>query len=220
MTDPDLLAALLPEGVVSVCGVPEQDAEGLRALGPSERAAIEGVVPSRGNEFVTGRMLARRALARLGVTVEAIDRGPEGAPVWPPGIVGSITHTRRLCAVAVARAQDFAGIGIDAEPDEALPTEILDEVTRPSERDWLATLPEGERGPTARLVFAIKECVYKAQYPIARRFLDFPDVEVTTPIGEDGWSASILAAGTPSQVSGRWARAQGHWLTTCVLAVR
>lgn len=218
--DAGLLSPLWPAGVVSLCASPIAGAGHEDVLAPVERAAIADAVPSRRTEFITGRWLARRALTQLGLQVEAIAVGADRAPVWPRGVVGSITHTRRLCAVAVARGDRFAAIGLDAEPVEALSPQVLDEVTRPSERQWLVTLPEAERGETARLVFAIKECVYKTQYPIARRFLDFADVELTTPIGEGTWTASILRPDAPTQLSGRWARAQGHWLSTCALPAR
>ena len=223
--DTQLFASLLPAGVLSKDTATTESAAHDDVLAPSERAAITDAVPSRRAEFTTGRWLARRALAQLGVEVDAIDVGPDRAPLWPPGIVGSITHTRGLCAVAVARSEDVAAIGLDAEPAEALSVQVLHEVPRPSERRWLATLPEDERGPPARLlfarlVFAIKECVYKAQYPIAARFLDFPDVEVTTPISDGTWSASILRPDEPRRLTGRYARAEGHWLAACALPLR
>jgi 4'-phosphopantetheinyl transferase EntD len=44
--------------------------------------------------------------------------------------VGSITHTRGFCAAACARSDDYLSLGVDAEPDEPLPAEIIDEVKR------------------------------------------------------------------------------------------
>jgi 4'-phosphopantetheinyl transferase EntD len=49
-------------------------------------------------------------------------------PVWPDGVVGSITHTGDFAAAAVAWAADIAGLGIDSEQviDPAAARDIAD----------------------------------------------------------------------------------------------
>jgi len=69
--------------------------------------------------------------------------------------------------------RDVAAIGIDIEPAELLPPELLEMVATPQERRRLGDDPY--RG---RLLFAAKEAVYKAVYPLDRVFLDYHDIEV------------------------------------------
>jgi 4'-phosphopantetheinyl transferase N-terminal domain len=83
---------------------------------PEERSSVSKAVGSRRWEFTTARTCARTALGGLGLSVVAIPAGPRGEPLWPPGVVGSITHCEGYRACAVARMDDLMSIGIDAEP--------------------------------------------------------------------------------------------------------
>ncbi len=152
-------------------------------LSEAEAAIVARAVESRRQEFGVGRACARRALGRLGIAVHTIGSHPERDPVWPDGVVGSITHTvdssgRLRCAVAVASATVAAGIGIDAEPATPLDAELMTLVCRPGE------VAPGD-AEAAKIVFCAKEALYKAIFPLTRRFLEFSDVEtmVSLPTG-------------------------------------
>src|SRR5258707_403796 len=107
-----LIARIVPDGIgVAEALIGDHEA----ALFPVETAQIAAAVPSRRREFATGRMLARRALRAIGGPEIALISGTDRAPRWPDGFVGSITHTASRAAAAVARLEDFAGIGIDIE---------------------------------------------------------------------------------------------------------
>lgn len=112
-----MIERLLPAPVASVQA---RDEPLEIELLPEEQRLLDGAVEKRRREFVTGRACARRALQKLGLPATAIARGPRGEPLWPPAVVGSITHCRRYTASAVARASDLVAIGIDAEANEAL----------------------------------------------------------------------------------------------------
>src|SRR5688572_23979746 len=63
------------------------------AVLPSEEAAVvAGSVPKRQRQFAGARTCARRALASLGVPTQAVLSGSRGEPLWPPHVVGSLTH--------------------------------------------------------------------------------------------------------------------------------
>jgi 4'-phosphopantetheinyl transferase EntD len=158
------LLTILPAGAVAA-EIDEAEGEDfLAGLHPEERAAIEGAGERRRREFAAGRECARRALRRLGVEACALPVGGDGAPVWPPGIVGSITHKGSYRAAAVARVDDvLRGIGIDAEVDDPLPTGVLETIATPVEVAQVEALL-GER-PGARwdrLLFSAKEAAVKA----------------------------------------------------------
>jgi 4'-phosphopantetheinyl transferase EntD len=167
--------------------------EGL--LFPEEAAAVAEAVEKRRREFTTGRMCARGALGRLGVPPAPIPRGESGAPRWPSGIVGSITHCAGYRGAAVARARDMLTIGIDAEPDDPLPDGVLDAVSLAGERARLRDLAARIPGTSwDRLLFSAKESVYKAWFPLAGRWLDFADADITIDPAAGTFDARLLVA--------------------------
>jgi 4'-phosphopantetheinyl transferase EntD len=145
-----------------------------------EAALVANFSEKRRREFVAGRRCARRALADLGITDFPLLAGPDRAPLWPGAVVGSITHTEvgagGYCGVAVAHRRLVAGLGVDAEPRQPLSPELWPRVLDAEE--GRAALAAAEPGVWARLIFSAKEAVYKAIYPLCRRFLDFPDVHI------------------------------------------
>jgi len=148
-------------------------------LFPEEEAAVPRAAGRRRREFATGRACARQALSDLGVHPAPIGRGARGAPDWPDTIVGSITHCSGYCAAVVARADCLPAIGIDAEPHLPLPDGVASVVARPAELSRLARLRRSEPGfHWDRLLFSAKESVYKAWFPLTRRWLGFQEAEI------------------------------------------
>lgn len=90
-------------------------------LFPEEIHSLDNVVDRRRIEFATGRYCAKKAISLLGVTPIAIVIGDGREPVWPSGIVGSITHCSGYCAAVVAKSSQVLSSGIDAEENLPLP---------------------------------------------------------------------------------------------------
>jgi 4'-phosphopantetheinyl transferase EntD len=191
---------------------------------PEEMALVANAVDKRRREFVTARNCAHEALRALGIAPGPILAGERGMPRWPPGIAGSITHCAGYRGAAVARSGDLAAIGIDAEPDGPLPDGVLDVVSLPAERARLRALAEAR--PAVhwdRLLFSAKESVYKAWFPLTRRWLGFDEAEITIGAGdgtEDGTvEARLLVPGPEiggrplAGFSGRWLARDGLVLT-------
>jgi 4'-phosphopantetheinyl transferase EntD len=196
-------------------------------LFPEEQAVIANAVESRRREFATGRMCARAALARLGQPAVAVIRGPGGAPQWPEGIVGSITHCDGYRAAAVALTKDVVSLGVDAEPDEPLPDhDMLDLIALEQERVRLRELAAGTPGTSwDRLLFATKESVYKTWFPLARCWLGFESAEVVIDAHEGTFTARLLVDGplvngSPlTLLHGRWLACQGLLMAAIVFPV-
>jgi 4'-phosphopantetheinyl transferase EntD len=168
------------------------------------------------------RTCARRALAGLGIAETAIPRGPKGQPIWPAGVVGSITHTTGYYAAAVAHAAKIRSIGVDAEVHGELPDGVLRHIAFGPELDWLAGRDHGEVW-WDRLLFSAKESVYKAWFPLTGRWLGFEDAEITIDPAEHTFAATILIDGTAltgpplTTMSGRWLVRDGLVLTAITL---
>lgn len=157
---------------------------------PGEEAMLAGAVEKRRREFVTARRCAREALARLGHPPAPIAAGPRREPIWPPGVSGSITHCTGYRAAVVAPKDRLASIGIDAEPHEPLPVDVWTTVGRPGEVPPEAVAGDGIHWE--RLIFCAKESIYKAWYPLTKRWLGFEDVELRIHPAARTFTAGIL----------------------------
>ncbi|WP_137988580.1 4'-phosphopantetheinyl transferase family protein [Streptomyces vilmorinianum] len=164
---------------------------------PGEEHLLAHAVPARRREFTTARACARRALGRLGVPPVAIPYDADRAPVWPDGVVGSITHCTGYRAAAVARATDLASLGFDAEPHGPLEHDgVLHMVTGAQERAHLAEL--ARLRPDVhwdRALFSAKESVFKAWSPLTGRWLDFTEATVTFRPRTETFTARLLVEG-------------------------
>jgi 4'-phosphopantetheinyl transferase EntD len=208
---------MLPPGVVVVATSGDLAA----ALYPVEEDAVRNAVEKRRREFTTGRALARSALGRLGLPEGAIPSEADGAPGWPAGIVGSITHCAGCRACAVAAAEIVAGVGIDAEPNRPIAPSVRSLIAGPGESLRLDRLARADPGVSwARLLFSIKEAIYKAWWPLTARPLGFRDADEVIDPDRGTFRARLPAGGTGSPggsavpVEGRWAAADGLLLAT------
>jgi 4'-phosphopantetheinyl transferase EntD len=193
-------------------------------LFPGEEEVIARAVEKRRREFRTGRACARIALAELGVEQQAIPSGPRGAPQWPAGVVGSITHCDGYRACALAPAADLVTIGIDAELDAPLPQGVIEEIALPDERLALGLLAAEEPDMNwDRLLFSAKETVYKAWFPLAERWLGFEDARVQIDRDRRSFSVRLLVPGPVVEgrelngFSGRWLAGDGLLLAAIAL---
>lgn len=143
------------------------------ALLEQEAGSIDSSRLDRRRASGAARIVARQLLGRLGYASCAVPKGPSGEPQWPPGVVGSLAHDDQIAVAAVGLQRDVNAIGIDTEPAEPLPPEMLDLVATPKEKKQIDDDPF--RG---RVLFAAKEAVYKAAYPRDRTFLEFHDIAV------------------------------------------
>ncbi len=213
----DCITSLLPDGVEVETGVPGDHASSMH---PQEAELAVRFADVRRAEFATGRALARSALRRLGVADHALLPGSDRAPLWPSGVVGSISHTRKLCGVAVARRGAVRSLGLDIASDEGLARKLWKRILGSRELAWLETTPAVDRDGIAMVIFSAKECFYKCQYPLSQRLLGFHDVELELDPGSRCFVAKPVAdlglAGSP-RFEGRWNRAEGHVITAMAL---
>jgi len=204
---------LFPDDVVACALAP-----GARTppLPPEEAVAVERAVAARRREFAAGRTCARRALERLGVPAPSIPRGPDRAPVWPEGVLGSISHKDGACGVVVCSRDDRVGIGFDLERREELASSLWRIVLTDEERRFLEGRDPQERGTLARVVFAAKESLYKAQHSFSRTFVGFREVSLTPDPDRGVFAATLLrdvAPGLPAGhlLTGRF-QMEGEWI--------
>ncbi len=190
-----LIEALFPPGVAAAELRLPGDAS---LLDPAEAVFVARAIPKRVGEFTAGRLCARSALARFGIERFALRAGVDRQPIWPEGIVGSITHTAGFCAAVAGPRAEFAALGLDTERAASVEPKLWRSILIAAEIDWIESLPSATQASAATLVFSAKEAFYKCQYPCTGERLSFHDVEVQpTDWGADRGRFTILAR-TPS----------------------
>jgi len=183
------------------------------AFDAAEELLTSTMVPARRREFLAGRVLARRAIARLGGSDLAIGRGALREPIWPDGFTGSISHTGGACLVVVARRVEYTSVGIDLEEASPLEEALWESVCTESELAELAAQPLQLRGLYAKRLFSAKEAYYKFQFPLTGAFLEFTDVGVQFEHESGTFLATLLKASdmpaTALRASGRFVEFDG-----------
>lgn len=219
-----MLTELLPSNVATA----EATADPAEVfLFPEEENLIRDAVPKRRLEFGTVRWCARRAMGALGVTPAAVLPGRRGVPQWAPSVVGSMTHCAGFRGVALARARDFLAVGIDAEPNAPLAAGVLESIALPQElrraRELAWSAPEIAWD---RLLFSIKEAVYKTWFPLTGQELDFTDALVSVDAAQETFHARLLpqpgglSPAGPTTFSGRWSAREGVLVSAIAVPAR
>jgi 4'-phosphopantetheinyl transferase EntD len=183
----DLMSRILP----STVSVSEQIGTLAGVLLKEEADDLGDAVLARKTEFAAGRTCARTALEFLGFAATPLLRGSSREPLWPAGVVGSITHCEGYCAAAVARCEDLLSLGIDAEENKLLPGGIIETVAREEELHWLQSILFSGLY-LDRLLFSIKESVYKTCYPLTKSWIGFEDVRVAIDLANCTFQAQLL----------------------------
>ena len=201
-------------------------------LHASEQAFIRSAVGKRQREFAAARRCARQAMGALGQPGVPILPDRHGAPRWPPGMIGSMTHCAGFAAAAVAWSANHRAIGIDAEPHEALPEGVLAMIALPPElRQVVALSREEVAVHWGKLLFCAKEAAYKAQFPLTGAMLGFQQGLVDlrrdgTDSRRGSFSVLLTAPGLHidgvqgQALQGRWAVANGLLATGIVVPGR
>ncbi|HKO46203.1 MAG TPA: 4'-phosphopantetheinyl transferase superfamily protein [Polyangiaceae bacterium] len=180
-----------------------------------ESELVVSAVEKRRLEFSRGRQCARAALRRLGISDRPLLTGSKREPLWPAGVVGSITHTNELCLAAVAWQANYAGVGIDVEPAKPLELAVAKRIATEAEMNALGSMPPLL---AARLIFSAKEAFYKCQFYRTREFLGFSDVSIELEPQGDFFAQLLIDAGPLVRgdgFRGRW-RQQGGFLFTAI----
>jgi len=171
------------------------------AMYPEEYEYIRRAVPSRRAEFATARLLARQELVAMGLAPSPFVPGRGGAPKWPDGVVGSISHTNDYCAIVVARIGRLCSLGLDIETLRPLDPLLHTSILTKREQAWIGNQAKLSKNDCTLLFFSAKEAFYKCQYPLSGGFLDFPEVELEVSLDAARFEVRVLVPGWPASVA-------------------
>ena len=170
------MAAIAPSGVRVGCRLIREGDEA--HLLPAEAYSIAARQPAMRRASGAARWIAHGLLADIGINDFALLRTPSGPPAWPDGITGSLAHDDDMAVVAVTPVGHISSLGIDVEPAQPLPEDIFALVATPADQTDAA-----DRHLAGRILFAAKEAVYKAVYPLDREVLGYEDITVDLNTG-------------------------------------
>ncbi|MTH77819.1 4'-phosphopantetheinyl transferase family protein [Paracoccus aestuariivivens] len=165
---------------------------------PEERAMIARAVPKRRHEFALGRHALRLALADAGHDLPSghpLVSLPDRRPALPQGIRASLAHGGEFC-VAIAAPPGGPSVGVDIEAAQHALPETLAETVAPYRMKEDAPL----------LAFCVKEAMFKAQYPLTGRMLDFCDVPTVIR------GARVRGCLGKRLIGARWGQVAGHYI--------
>lgn len=141
---------LFPPGVIAF---ESQGVVSSNDLFPSERECVARSVEKRVREFAAGRLCARAGLMEFGLKPAPLLPGRDRMPIWPSGIVGSVTHTDGYCVAVVGLKNQFAAIGVDAECSKQMSPSVWRLTMSAEEFSSLQCLEEAGRRQMATAIF-------------------------------------------------------------------
>lgn len=202
------LRAACPKAAVAVQAVMSD----LPAPFPEEAAQLSpNAVPKRRAQFRAGRHAAHKAMREIGIAPTAILRGPQGMPIWPDGLVGTISHTDEIAIALVAEQRNVAGLGVDLERADRFTPQLAKVVLTDAETD---------AGVDVGAAFTAKEAIYKALFPQLRKVVGFQDVEISLDLANGRFIAKPLYTLSPSFKAGQtFASGQVWRVDEVILAV-
>lgn len=136
---------------------------------------LRSAVKKRQIEYLCGRYCAMTAMKELGLPSIPLAMGEDRAPIWPEGLLGSITHTQGWASAAVGRRPAVKGLGLDLEHEMALASPPMVKHICLDERELSAVAEHlGVReGLALTLIFSAKESFFKATYNRVQRYYGF-----------------------------------------------
>lgn len=146
----------------------------------------------RRNHFLSGRRCAQQLISPFLKETAPILKNKDRSPQWPDGIKGSITHDNDLAAALILHPDSpFKGVGIDIED---LTRKLSPAVSKHILTDWeLSQWNKNKEGISqeTRIIFSIKEAIFKCFHPLNKIYLGFHDA-IVTRLDKNSFEADIL----------------------------
>ncbi len=184
----------LPQGAVAHFTQEKKSSEILYEV---ERSIAHSFEQTRLQDFCGGRYCAHQCLSEFDLS-EPILKTEHGEPLWPDGVVGSISHSKFLSGAVVMPKSEYKAVGLDIETIGRVELELWSLFFTPNEIDWLRSKPPQYQSFYATLFFSIKEAYFKMQFSITQRFVDFQDCMVTYDAGQVSVIEKVDFVGLPA----------------------
>lgn len=170
----------LPEGAVSHFTQEKKTAD---ILFTGERQIADSFEQMRMQDFCVGRYCAHQCLTDFNRS-EAVLKTEHGEPIWPKGLIGSISHSKLLSGAVVMPEKDYKALGLDIEAIGRVSVDLWPLFFTEDEIDWLQSRPYPYQSFFATLFFSFKEAFYKMQFSITKSFVDYHQCIISYNSGE------------------------------------
>jgi 4'-phosphopantetheinyl transferase EntD len=163
---------------ISTCSIilPIEDFQ--NQLDPVELEIISSASKKRKFEFSTGRWCAKQVLKKEGIDNFPLLTGENREPIWPAGIVGSISHCKDQCGVVIAKKSEVKSIGFDIENIKRLKNDISKIICTNIEHQWLNKQKLYPYDVLVILLFSLKESIYKCVFQHEKVKQGFKDITI------------------------------------------
>ena len=197
-------------------------------LHPLEESALSPQAsPKRRREFRLGRAAANKALRSLLGDAPPVLKEEHREPLWPGGVRGSITHSNNWGLAAVVPAHKYLGLGLDLEflsarqQEGSQRAELVKRICHAEEAAWVDEHPE-QRELRATMLFSAKESVFKAFFPLIRKYIGFKDVVLSWDESRSAFQCRLLFDAGPRYRAGssceiKCRSGDGHVLSALLL---
>lgn len=154
----------------------------LQASGIVLPQSLHRAVPSRQVEYLAGRACAVEACRRLGLNMTPPSTGANREPIWPAGVTGSISHSKGYALAVVSSVEVCRSLGVDLEHivDRQKADKLFGMIANTDESECLLPLVNGNKELAFTLLFCAKEALFKATWPLVRRFINFEEATLTS----------------------------------------
>ena len=170
----DAITKILPAEVYVCCKLINDDNGELFDV---EMEFIKNAVEKRVMEFTAGRIAVRNILEKIGYKNFPILQGKLREPVWPSELSGSITHDGDYCIVAISYKSKVSLLGIDLTTDKKLDRDLVNLICTEDEIIFIESRDAQFKNiDIYKLIFSIKESIYKCLFPLVGEIFDFHDV--------------------------------------------
>ena len=164
----NVIGTVLPKGILVCCDrIDLCNGE----LYKDECIFVRNAINKRRREFLAGHTIARKLLEKLYHFPCSIPVGSMRQPVWPESVIGSITHDGDYCVVVAGHSDRTQLIGIDLAESTPLDPSLIPMICT---KDEVKTLQHARNlidfaGDPYKLVFSVKESIYKCLFPNSSR---------------------------------------------------
>jgi len=184
----------------------------------AERELLDAANANRCGEFAIGRYCARLALGHLGLAPKPILRDENGAPIWPQGILGSISHTRGLTVAIVVAEKLGKGVGVDAEHIRGrFPPDVFAAIGTAREKDLISRHPEPTRDRLRYAIFSAKESVFKCLYGAFKERWPLEAIDIRVDAGLNSFTTSPVEPRAGLAIRGHIGLSADHVVTVAWL---
>ena len=156
------------------------DQNHLKILNISLPSSLHNAVAKRKSEFLAGRYLAKIMLDNLGYNDVNVAINHDRSPLWPAGLLGSISHSNNkvLCVTTKSHHCNYLGIDIEHWLPETDAGSLVHNIVV-NETEYQKMLPYLSFNRAITLIFSAKESLYKAIFKEFGHYVDFHAAMVT-----------------------------------------